>query len=330
LHAWFNVYRIGDTATMAQFADVEAPRHVGYAQPGWVYEKGSEVWLDPSSLEGRDWLVGNVLEIVQNYDIDGIHFDFIRYPQGAFPDDDARFQFDDRGFDNLADWRRGNVNAFVEAVSQALYEEKPWIKIGSAPLGNYRQTSDWPAFWAYSDAYQDSRLWLQNGWHDYLAPQLYFATGTAPEGANTYPSPDFTVLVNEWVEESAGRPIFAGMGVYKASEGKFPASDLLTQIDVARAAGAGGQSAFRFDHLLQHADLLAAKYPYPARQPEHRDAHSEARTAGTTTPPARGRRRRCRTARSPPVPPSRRKPPPPPPPPPCRRSTPAAPAPPPA
>jgi hypothetical protein len=72
------------------------------------------------------------------------------------------------------------------------------------------------------------------------------------------------VLVNEWVEESAGRPIFAGMGVYKASEGKFPASDLLTQIDVARAAGAGGQSAFRFDHLLQHADLLAAKYPYPA------------------------------------------------------------------
>lgn len=264
LHAWFNVFRIGDTSTLSQFENIDDPQHVGFAQPGWVHELGAQVWLDPSSVEARDWLVGNVLEIVENYDIDGIHFDFIRYPQGGFPEDEANFQFDNRGFADLPDWRRGNVNAFVESVSAAISSAKPWVKIGSAPLGNYRETSAWPAFWAYSDAYQESRLWLENGWHDYLAPQIYFSTGTDPEGTNTFSSPDFTVLVNEWVDESANRPIIAGMGVYKPTEGRFPASDLPVQIDHAREAGAAGQAAFRFDHLVEYADLITAKYPYPA------------------------------------------------------------------
>lgn len=264
LHAWFNVFRIGDTSTLSQFENIDNPMHVGFAQPGWVYELGAQVWLDPSSVDARDWLVGNVLEIVENYDIDGIHFDFIRYPQGGFPQDEANFQFDNQGFTDLSDWRRNNVNAFVASASTAINSVSPWVKIGSAPLGNYQETSAWPAFWAYSDAYQESRLWLENGWHDYLAPQIYFSTGTAPEGTNTFASPDFTVLVNEWVDESANRPIIAGMGVYKPAEGSFPASDLPVQIDHAREAGAAGQAAFRFDHLVQYADLITAKYPYQA------------------------------------------------------------------
>ncbi|MEM8486281.1 MAG: family 10 glycosylhydrolase [Bacteroidota bacterium] len=264
LHAWINVYRIGDTSTLADFASVTNPQHIGYAEPGWIAEKGSQVWLDPSATGAKDWLVDVVSEIVENYDVDGVHYDFIRYPEGGFMNDDANFQFDDKGFANLADWRRGNVNAFVEAAYEAVMAIKPWVKVGAAPLGNYRETSAWPALWAYSGVYQESRLWLANGWHDYLAPQIYFSIGTDPEGSNTFASPDFEVLVNEWVAESSGRPIFAGYGAYKPSEGRFPAGDLPLQIDAAREAGAAGQMAFRYDHYMQYADLITTRYNEPA------------------------------------------------------------------
>ena len=264
LHAWMNVFRIGDTGTAAAFENVTDPQHVYYAEPGWIAEIGSQIWMDPYVAEGRDWLVGNALEIVENYDIDGIHFDFLRYPQGGIVSDDANFQFDDQGFDNIPDWRRANVNAFAEAAFEAILPVKPWVKIGAAPLGNYRETEAWRAFWAYSDAYQESRLWVQSGWFDYLSPQIYFSTGTAPEGSNTFASPDFTVLVDEWIAESGGRPIVAGMGVYKPAENRFPAEDLVKQIEVSREAGAAGHAAFRFDHLKQFAGLITSTYEHDA------------------------------------------------------------------
>lgn len=264
LHAWINVYRIGDTSTLSSFEDVTDPQHIGYAQPGWIAEKGAQVWLDPSVDGVQSWLVDVVEEIVTSYDVDAVHYDFIRYPDGGFVDDDANFQFDNKGFDNLSDWRRANINRFVEAAHIAVSDIKPWVKIGAAPLGNYKENPAWPAFWAFSEAYQESRLWLQNGWHDYLAPQIYFSIGTTPEGTNTWPSPDFEVLVNEWVEESSGRPIFAGFGAYKPSEGRFPAEDLPLQIDAARDAGAAGHMAFRYDHFIQYADLITTRYEAPA------------------------------------------------------------------
>ncbi len=264
LHAWINVYRIGDTSTLADFANVTNPRHIGVEEPGWIAEKGSQVWLDPSADGAKDWLVSIVSEIVTFYDVDAVHYDFIRYPEGGFVTDDANFQFNDKGFSNLADWRRSNVNDFVEAAHEAVSAIKPWVKIGAAPLGNYRETSAWPALWAFSGVYQESRLWLANGWHDYLAPQIYFSIGTDPEGTNAFPSPDFEVLVNEWVDESSGRPIFAGYGAYKPSEGRFPAGDLPLQIDAARDAGAAGQMAFRYDHYMQYADLITSRYTEPA------------------------------------------------------------------
>ena len=264
LHAWYNVFRTGDTGTVSAFENVTDPQHVFYAQPTWVGQVGSQIWMDPFVADARAWLIGNVMEIVENYDIDGIHFDFIRYPQGGLPTDDANFQFDNQGHSNLADWRRGNVNAFAEEAFEAISPIKPWVKIGATPIGNYRETSAWPAFWAYSDAFQESRLWLQSGWADYLAPQIYFGTGTDPEGSNTFPSPDFTVLVNEWVDESAGRPIVAGMATYKPTEGRFPAEDLVQQIEDSREAGAAGHASFRFDHLIQYAEIVTSTYVYPA------------------------------------------------------------------
>ncbi len=264
VHAWINVFRVSDASTLAAFEMVEDPAHVAYAHPGWVIAEGSNLWIDPSSPDARAWLIGNVLEVVENYDVDAVHFDFIRYPQGGLDGDGTRFQFDSRGFANIDDWRRDNVTQFVREVYPAILAVKPWVKVGSAPIGNYENNGMWPALWAFSDVFQESRRWLQDGVHDYLAPQIYFSIGTAPEGSNTFPSPDFDWLIQDWEAASNLRPIFAGMAAYKPSEGRFPAGDLPLQIDAARDAGAEGQVIFRYDHLMEHAALIGSRYPHPS------------------------------------------------------------------
>ena len=264
LHAWVNVFRIGDSQTRSLFEAVENPQHITYSQPGWVKEVNNDLWLDPSLPEVRNWITENVIELVRDYDIDAIHFDFMRYPQTGFQDDQVSFDFDARGFTNIDDWRRDNVNLFARQAFEAIYRLKPWIKIGAAPLGNYRAHPDWPALLAFDDVFQASREWLQMGWFDYLAPQIYFSTGTTPETGNGNPSPDFEVLVQEWVAEAANRPIFAGMGIYKATENLYPASDIPAQIQAARSSGAAGHALFRYDDLLTHAPLITQSYQYPA------------------------------------------------------------------
>lgn len=246
LHAWINTFRIGDVATVAAFENVSEPGHVYYEQPGWVETYNNQLWLDPSSAEARAWLVENVMEIVDGYDIDAVNFDFIRYPSGGLQDDLASFQFDPRGFSEIEDWRRNNITLFVNDVSQRIAQSKPWVKVGSAPFGNYRSFEGaWPAAWAFSDVFQESRRWLSEGTHDYMSPQIYFDIGREPEPPNSYDSPDFAYLIDEWVAESANRPIFAGHGPYKS----VVFEELDTQIARARSGGAAGQIFFRFDHI---------------------------------------------------------------------------------
>ena len=246
LHAWINTFRIGDVATVAAFENVTEPGHVYYEQPGWVETYNNQLWLDPSSAEARSWLAENVMEIVDGYDIDAVHFDFIRYPSGGLQDDLASFQFDPRGFSEIEDWRRNNITLFVNDVSQRIFQSKPWVKVGSAPFGNYESFDGaWPAAWAFSDVFQESRRWLSEGTHDYMAPQIYFDIGREPEPPNSYDSPDFAYLIDEWVAESANRPIFAGHGPYKS----VVFEELDTQIARARSGGAAGQVFFRFDHI---------------------------------------------------------------------------------
>ncbi|MEZ4695074.1 MAG: family 10 glycosylhydrolase [Rhodothermales bacterium] len=258
LHAWINVHRVGDVSTVSEFSSATSPGHVYYEHPGWVQSVSGALWLDPSSVEGRQWLVENVMEIVDNYDIDAVHFDFIRYPQGGLPDDLTSFQFDPRGFSDIGDWRRDNVTQFVADVSAAVWAEHPWVKIGSAPFGNYENFGGaWPASWALTDVFQESREWLAAGTHDYLAPQIYFDIGREPEPPNTYDSPDFAFLVEDWVSNASNRPIFVGHGPYKP----VVLEELNNQIDLTRTESAAGQFFFRYDHVKNFDFSLS----YPAQ-----------------------------------------------------------------
>ncbi len=253
VHAWINVFRVGDTSTLARFENVRDPAHVAFAQPDWVAQEEGNLWIDPSNEDARAWLVDNVLEVVLGYDVDAVHFDFIRYPQGGLSRDGETFQADPNNADfaTIDDWRRHNVTQFARAAHRAVLDAKPWVKVGATPIGNYRDTNGWPALFGFSDVFQESRRWLQEGLHDYLAPQIYW---------NIPDPPRFDVLAREWVREAAGRPIFTGIAAYKADV----QAEIDVEIDTARAAGAAGQVFFRFEHLLQAASRIAARYPHPA------------------------------------------------------------------
>ncbi len=260
LHAWYNVFQMGNPNT-----EINAD-HVRNTNPDWVkpYHDGLDVrdyWINPAHPEAREWLVGNVLEIVENYDVDAIHFDYIRYPAYGFDDDHiSKREWPNDAF-FIDDWKRENVNIFAREVYAAVKEAKPWVKVGSAPIGTYKNDGT-PGFWAWDHLYQASRVWLEEGVHDYLAPQLYFDIGTG------FSSHDFRSWLIDWINNSHGRHIYAGHGTWRESFGDFSTGEIGRQIGEMRERGADGSLHFRQSFVSR--TLLRGQYDtpsLPARMP---------------------------------------------------------------
>lgn len=206
-HAWLNPYRaIGNIANAKYFS----PEHVSRKHPEWLLSSSvAEKIMDPGLPQVRDRIKDVVLEIVNNYDVDGIQFDDYFYPNSAY-NDDATFAEYSRGFTNKSDWRRDNVNLMVAAVSQSIKAAKPWVEFGISPSGIWRNGGEGSATTGlqhYVSLYADSRKWLQEGWVDYLCPQVYWYIGQ--------PGADYKVLIPWWNNNAYGRLIYIGMGGYK-------------------------------------------------------------------------------------------------------------------
>ncbi len=249
LHAWVNVYLVAADHT-PRSAESDPP-HIVYTEPDWVVNNN---WLNPGIPDARRWQVKNVIEIVENYDVDAIHFDFIRYPEGGLPgltDYHTREEYDPDGLSNLNDWRRNNINEFVRDVYTAVKSKEPRVKVGSAVIGHYRWFAGaWSALWGYSSVFQDSRLWLEEEVHDYLAPMTYWDIGHSVD------VPPFEFVVHDWVKERYNRHIYAGTGAYKS----WVYDELPAQIDTVRAAGGQGQVHFHYDVLGSTPDPFGNRY----------------------------------------------------------------------
>jgi uncharacterized lipoprotein YddW (UPF0748 family) len=251
VHGWFNTY-IAWTKKEAPLKT--KPLHVFHEHPEWLQQVNGELWFDPGKQEARDHILRTAIDIVKRYDLDGIQFDFIRYPGKPFPDD-ATFRMYQNGM-RKEDWRRENINNFVKAFHDSVQLIKPLLKIGAAPIGIYKNFSGARGQQSYSELYQDSRKWLQQGWMDYLVPQVYWTLGTTPG------DPDFNIVVKDWAANSFGRQIYIGVGAYK--------QDVLEEIpqliDSTRRSGLLGNSFFRYDNIKD--DLIVGnRYHYPAQIP---------------------------------------------------------------
>jgi uncharacterized lipoprotein YddW (UPF0748 family) len=208
------------------------------------------------------------MDVVRRYDIDGVHLDDYFYPYKErdrrgrvieFPDaaSYARYQ---RGGGTLArdDWRRDNVDRLVEALHDSIHAVKPWVKFGVSPFGIWRPGS--PAivkgFDAYSELYADARKWLQEGWVDYFAPQLYW-----PHAA---PAQPYTVLLRWWAEQNTyGRHLWPGNHTNRVADNSrapWAAEEMLQQVKLTRAdSGATGNIHFSAIAFLDDRDSVATR-----------------------------------------------------------------------
>ena len=257
LHAWVNPFR----ARYHQAISPISADHISARHPDWVISYVRHLWLDPGNPAVRDWSLQVITDIVRRYDVDGLHMDdyFYPYPEkvgGAnapFPDD-ASYQRYRRGGGTLErdDWRRDCISQFVQRVNASIHATKPWVKFGISPFGIWRP--GFPAgikgFDSFALLHADARLWLQNGWCDYCAPQLYWGLDRKEQA--------FQPLLKWWIEQNpAGRWIVPGLS--SASIGKDRRSDdIANQVRLTRQEpGAAGVVFWNASSLRDNLGGLA-------------------------------------------------------------------------
>ena len=275
LHAWFNPYR----ALHPSAARPAAPGHISVKRPDLAKPYGKYIWLDPGEKEIQDYSLRVIMDVVKRYDIDGVHFDDYFYPYKEkdaagqnipFPDEPSWQRYIAAGGKlSRADWRRQNVNDFIQRVSSNIKKAKPFVKFGISPFGIWQpgHPPGIAGFNAYEELYADSRKWLQAGWVDYLTPQLYWPIKQTPQS--------YTTLLDWWVSQNTmGRHIWPGDAVYRIGSGPaFPASEILDQIRATRqrVAAAGhihfSMAAFLKDRESINGLLKSGVYAQPALVP---------------------------------------------------------------
>nr|MBA2321469.1 family 10 glycosylhydrolase [Deltaproteobacteria bacterium] len=246
VHAWFNPYRAKSSASAAAVAP-----HITVSDPDLVRTYGNLVWMDPGSERVRKRTLDVVLDVAKRYDVDGIHFDDYFYP---YPDASGRDFPDTKTWDvyvggggmlERADWRRSNVNALVSAVGDGLASTRSWVRFGISPFGIYRPgfPDGVTGFDQYARLYADPLTWLEHGWVDYVAPQLYWPTSAARQPYNP--------LLTWWAERSSGgRHVFAGN--FLAALGTKPhwtVDEFRLQLEGTRVAQKMGATGNIFYHI---------------------------------------------------------------------------------
>lgn len=272
LEAWVNPYRLRSSAKMPPAL---AENNLANVHPEWVCAVGEGLYLNPAIPEAADYVVKGVAELVQNYAVDGIHFDDYFYPTTDAALDAAQFAASGAG--DLAAWRRQNVTALVKAAHDAVKAADATLRFGVSPQGN--PDND------LGQQYSDVKAWLaaegENAVVDYLCPQIYWGCGYTLQSGSTRFA--FENIVPEWLAmpRAASTALYFGLGAYRIGEGDGGANEdsqsqwctgsaLARQVERLHSLGAGGWALYRYDSLFRSA------------RPELADAERAALAALTT------------------------------------------------
>lgn len=265
VHCWFNPYRAKHSVQKSPLA----MPHLALREEGVVKQFGDYMWMDPGEKKVQDHSFNVFMDVVERYDIDGIHIDDYFYPypsygKGAeFPDDPSYNRFKAGGGKlDRGDWRRKNVDDFVERIYEGTKKRKPWVKFGISPFGIARaNTPDGvkTSFDQYEVLYADAVKWLEEGWCDYFTPQLYWPI----EGNQSYP-----LLLKFWIQHNKkNRHMWPGNipSNLNRSSNRWENKELIDQIKVTRELGAGGNvhfsmKAFTLDYQNINEDLTSSVY----------------------------------------------------------------------
>lgn len=226
VHAWFNPYRGAASAGITL-----AEPHIALQLPEHAHTYGSSLWMDPGALDVREHTVDVVLDVVERYAVDGVHLDdyFYPYPNGDdFPDALTwNAYLAGGGALSQGDWRRDNVNALVEELHDTIAAADPDARFGIAPFGIYRPgiPEGIVGLDQYAELYADPVLWMEEGWVDYLAPQLYWPTYSAQQ--------TYEVLLDWWSSIDPERYVFTGNYLSKLGD-DWTLDEMLYQVELSR------------------------------------------------------------------------------------------------
>ena len=288
LHAWFNPYRARHSSARSALV---AP-HIALREPAAVKRYGDMLWMDPAEPAAVAQTLAVVADVLRRYDIDGVHIDDYFYPypvpvpgtkDGAevpFPDDEAwaRYQLAG-GLLPRDDWRREHVNSLVQALQRTVREGKGHVRFGISPFGlprPDRRPAGITGFSQFDKLYADAEKWLENGWLDYWAPQLYWPI--------TRSGQQFPVLLDYWLAQNplqrhvwpglfTSRVGTAGAATQGVPGNVWPAREIVEQVTELRGRpAAGGHIHFSLIALQQDRDGLATQlqqgaYAAPALVP---------------------------------------------------------------
>lgn len=259
-HAFFVTFPVGTERMVRE----QGMSSVVRRHPELCLRHQGSWYLDPGQPGTADYLLSLVDEVVRNYDLDGIQFDYIRYPDNAatFPDS-ASYRRYGRGR-RRSDWRRENINHLMARIHDRVKQLKPWVQVSSSPLGKYSKSGRTPnAKWtAYEDVFQDPKAWLQAGKQDMIVPMMYYRRN------------DFYPFVSTWLEQSGQRNMVAGLGAYRLNrhEGDWSLSEISDQITYVRKQGVKGCAFFRAGFVIGNEkglynELKNRFFKYPAQLP---------------------------------------------------------------
>ena len=221
VHVWLNPYRVNlaKTDTTAICED-----HIWKKHRDWFWEYNKQWYFDPGLDVTREWICTIVQDIISRYDIQAIHMDdyFYPYPVGKkqLPDAETFARYP-RGFTDIREWRRNNVNMAIQEISATIRECKDSVEFGISPFGVWRNanvdstgSATTAGITNYDDLYADIRLWIKNGWIDYVLPQLYWEIGKK--------AADYEVLAHWWANEVRGTncKLYIGMAPYRLEGAK--------------------------------------------------------------------------------------------------------------
>ena len=263
VEAWVNPYRLRSSAAMPPNL---ADSNLANTHPEWVCTVDEGLYLNPAEPAAADYVVQGVAELVQNYAVDGIHFDDYFYPTTDESIDAAQFAASGAG--NLAAWRRENVTALVRAVHDTVKTADPTLRFGISPQGNPDNDEN--------QQYSDVTGWLASGGGDavvdYLCPQVYWGQGFALHNGSTRFA--FENIVPAWLAypRAADVALYFGLGAYRVGVGDGGSNEnslsgwstgraLADQVAFLREQGAGGWALYRYGSLFgpEQTSLAAAE-----------------------------------------------------------------------
>ncbi len=214
-HAWINPYR----AVFRMKENPTSPTHITKLHPEWFLDYGDNKYFDPGIPEVRQHTLRVVRDLIDRYEIDGIHMDDYFYPYRIagkdFPDQNSYKKYSD-GL-SKDDWRRSNCDSIIKNLWETVNSMPRRVKFGISPFGVWKNKDKDPNGSAtkagqtnYDDLYADILLWLKNGWMDYVLPQLYWEIN--------HPLCDYNTLLDWWNKNSYGRHLYIGHGIYRAGQ----------------------------------------------------------------------------------------------------------------